>query len=386
MTKKKYIILGIILYLISAVASYFIFTAVKKTSLQTETVSSPLPKDASGKTVFDENLPKTEPCPLTGQLFSKPQREWWEAHRPLGIMIENHTEARPQSGLSAADIVYEAVAEGGITRFLAIFYCQDGGMVGPVRSARTYFLDFITEYGDKPLYAHVGGANTPGPANALGQISDYGWVGKNDLNQFSLNYPTFWKDTERLTKNGQQVATEHQMYSTTDKLWKVAAERNLTNVDEDGKAWNKTFIPWQLKDDAKEAEKGVKSPSFEFWEGYKDFLVKWEYDKLTNTYKRLNGGVPHLDKDNEKRITAKNIVIVFMTERSLNDEEKHLLYTTKGRGRALFFFDGNVVEGSWDKADRTSRMKFTDVSGKAVKLNSGQIWIEVLPTGNEVVY
>ena len=141
---RKYIFGGMALYVGSALLSFIVFSMVGGGSLG-GAPSSPLPQDASGKTAFDDSLPKTEKCPLTNQLFSKQQREWWEKHRPLGVMIENHEEARPQSGLSSADIVYEAVAEGGITRFLAVFYCQDAGVVGPVRSARTYFIDFISE-------------------------------------------------------------------------------------------------------------------------------------------------------------------------------------------------------------------------------------------------
>lgn len=384
MINRKYIVIGIGLYIASALISYFVFSAVSsKSAGSTTTVTSPLPKDTSGKTAFDDSLPKTEACPLTGQLFSKQQRDWWEKHRPLGVMIENHEESRPQSGLSGADIVYEAVAEGGITRFLAIFHCQDGGMVGPVRSARTYYLDFISEYGDKPLYVHVGGANVAGPANALGQIGDYGWTGRNDINQFSVGFPTFWRDYERL---GKTVATEHTMYSTVEKLWAVAESRKLTNVDEKGVAWNKKFTPWQVKDDAKEQERGDSSPSLNFWQGYSQYSVKWAYDKLANDYKRENGSKAHTDKDNDKQLVAKNVVVVFMIEKSLNDEEKHMLYTTKGKGKALFFFDGKAVEGIWEKATREARMQFFDSAGKAILFNKGPFWIEVLPIGNTVSY
>lgn len=376
---RKQILIGVGIYLVVATISYFAFSAFKKPT----TVVKPPAPDVSGNLAFDESLPKTEPCPLTGQLFSKQRREWWEKHRPMGIMIENSTDSRPQSGISSADIVYEAVAEGGITRFMAIFHCQDGDVVGPVRSARTYFIDFISEYGDKPLYVHVGGANAPGPANALGQLSDYGWTGRNDINQFSVGFPTFWRDYERM---GHQVATEHTMYSTTEKIWKVAEERKLTNVDDEGLSWDKTFVPWSLKDDAKESERGAASPHVTFWKGYSDFDASWNYDKVANVYKRDSGGQPHKDKDNDRQIAVKNVVVLFMVERALNDEEKHLLYTTKGRGRALIFVDGNVIDGSWEKKDRLSRMVLLDKSGKPVKLNRGQMWIEVVPSGNDVTY
>ena len=115
---------------------------------------------------------------------------------------------------------FEAVAEGGVTRFMGLFYCavqaQDTTLA-PVRSARTYFVDWASGF-NRPLYVHVGGANHQGQQNALGQIADYGWALENDLNQFSIGYPTFVRNAARLDK---EVATEHTMETTTEKLWAV---------------------------------------------------------------------------------------------------------------------------------------------------------------------
>ena len=243
-SKITVIILALIVYLGSSAGSYMFFSASQpspQTAPATTTAEKGNDFDAL---VFDSTKPRTQECPINGAKYSKEQEKWWKSHRPLGIMIENHEESRPQSGLSFADVVYEAVAEGGITRFLGIFYCQDSGIVGPVRSARTYFLDWVSEYGENPLYVHVGGANTPGPANALGQIEDYGWNQYNDLNQFSIGFPTFRRDESRL---GREVATEHTMYSTTSKLWEVGKSRKLTNVDDDGVSWDKAFEPYSFK-------------------------------------------------------------------------------------------------------------------------------------------
>ena len=303
-------------------------------------------------------------------------------------MIENHQESRPQSGLSKADVMYEAVAEGGITRFLAVFYCgavAEEVTIGPVRSARTYFMDFASEYGDYPLYAHVGGANKPGPANALGQISDYGWLDKgNDLNQFSLGFPVFWRDYERI---GHPVATEHTMYSTSEKLWEVAQKRGLTNVDEEGNQWDADFIQWQFKDEAKLDGRGdVNKIEFSFWKNNPEYTVRWEYQKDSNHYLRFNGGQPQKDLNNDSQLQAKTVIIQFMKEKGPIDEIKHMLYTTTGKGQALIFEDGQVIEGTWTKDKRQSRTKFTNSSGKEISLNRGPIWIEIVPVGNEVQY
>lgn len=380
--KIKYLLIGLVLYFLSAALSYGYFSYTAEPG---EEKVEKKEKTSSGVGFkVDPNAPKTEACPLNGEMRTKMEKEWWERHRPLGIMIENHEDSRPQSGLSSADIIFEAVAEGGITRFLAVYYCQDAKIVGPVRSARTYFVDFISGYGDKPLYAHVGGANTPGPADALGQIRDYGWNNENDLNQFSVGFPTFWRDEERL----RNVATEHTVYTATSKLWKVAKERGLTDVDGKGRAWDGRFEAWKFKEDAKKSERPESfSAEFNFWEGYGAYKVKWVYSPEGNVFKRLNGGKPHKDKNTDKQLAAKNVALVFMSERHANDgyeDNVHLLYGTTGSGKAIILLDGKKVEGTWQKVKRTSRMKFFDMQGKEIELNRGLVWVEILPVGAEV--
>ena len=356
-----------------------LFSESPKVSKVTTSISTTA---TSGKLAFDEALPKTEPCPLNGTLYSKQQKDWWEKHRPLGIMIENHQEARPQSGLSSADVLYEAVAEGGITRFLAIYYCNSAENVGPVRSARTYFLDFISEYGDSPLYVHVGGANQDGPADALSQIEDYGWVGLNDMNQFSIGFPTFWRDYDRL---GHPAATEHTMYSTTEKLLQFAGtKRKLAAEDEDGVSWTKGFIPYSFKEDAPVAQRpSLQKIHLEFWTKDPDYAIDWIYEPTGNIYKRNNGGKPHTDLNNKKQLTAKNIVVLKMIETNANDgyeNNAHLLYRTKGTGKAHIFMDGKETVGTWRKDSRIARTLLFDNTGLPIKFDKGTIWFEILPT------
>lgn len=380
----KILVIAVIAYVASALVSFIIFSKFVG-SISIAPVAQPK-KTASGKLLFDPSLPKTEPCPLNGAKYSKQQRAWWEKHVPLGIMIENHLESRPQSGLTSADIVYEAVAEGGITRLLAVFYCQDAEFVGPVRSARTYFVDFISEYGPFPLYAHVGGANTPGPANALGQISDYGWSGYNDLNQFSIGFPVFVRDYDRL---GRTVATEHTVYSSTTKLWDYAAkDRKITNKDEEGNEWNEDFTPYEIKEDASASTRpSSQSVAYSAWAGYGDYSVLWTYDSSANTYKRVNGGKAHTDLNNKQQIAAKNVVILFMRESRANDGYEgnlHLLYGTKGTGNAKVFQDGEEIDATWTKKNRTSRLILKDKRGQGIEFNPGLIWFSVVSPDTDV--
>lgn len=381
-SQKVKLVAGLIgLYLVTVGISYAAFSFLVP---GTKVLS---PQDvARSRGKLDLSGPKDQECPLTGEKYTKGERDIWETRRPLGIMIENHEEARPQSGLSRADIVYEAIAEGGITRFLAIFYCGASAgevTVGPVRSARTYYVDWISEYGNDPLYVHVGGANKPGPADALGQMRKYGWEQYNDLNQFSIGFPTFRRDYERL---GHPVATEHTMYSTTDKLWEVAAKRGLTHKNKNGRGWDDGFVPWKFAAGRQVPNPDAANVKFGFWTGYSQYSVSWVYDSGINQYRRENGGQAHTDLNNEEQIMAANVIVMLTGLRGPVDELKHMLYTTSGSGKVLVFQNGTVIVGKWEKKDRTARTKFVDRKGEEISLVGGRVWVEVLENGTEVEY
>ena len=397
--KSILIIAGVLVYLLSAGFSYAVYSFWGQGNGQ---VISPLPQkenNGSNRSVLDTSGPRDQECPLNGAYFTKSEREVWEKRRPLTVMIENHREARPQSGLSQADIVYEAVAEGGITRFLAVFYCKAAAGVtkpydiGPVRSARTYFLDWASEYGDYPLYGHVGGAGQCSDptvykdAKALCQIGQYGWKDKGswcDMDQFALPYVACRREPER---TGQTRATEHSMYCDTFNLWKIAAQRGLTNITrKTGDSWKENFRPWLFKEEANLNKRGTISPQFSFWKNQPQYDVSWQYDKQENIYKRFNGGQPHKDFLSNQQLSAKVVIVQFVRERGPVDEHKHLLYRTIGSGRAIVFQDGQAIKGTWKKESRTARTRFFDDSGREIRLDRGQIWVEILPAGNKVAY
>jgi len=318
---------------------------------------------------------------------------------PVAIIVENYAGIRPQSGLADANIVYEALAEGGITRFLAVFYCgaAAGSLepynIGPVRSARTYFLDWASEYGDYPLYNHVGGAGQCNDstvyedAKALCQISEYGWKDKGswgDMDQFALPYTACRREPER---TGQTRATEHTLYCNNFNLWEIAAQRGLTNkTQKTGNSWDENFRSWPFKEEANLNDRGEISPKFSFWNSQSAYDVSWQYNKEKNIYERLNGGQPHKDFLSDQQLTAKVVVVQFAREQGSVDEHKHLIYQTTGSGQAIVFQDGQVIKGTWKKESRLARTRFFDGSGREIRFNRGQIWIEVLPAGNKVAY
>lgn len=386
--KKVVYALTLLVFIISLYSSYSYFAGKNGgLPLPLTKYKSPVDQNGAGATGL-QNEPKTEECPMNGQLYSKSQKAVWEKRRPLGIMVENSVPARPQSGLSSADIIYEAVAEGGITRFLTIFYCQDAKYIGPVRSARIYFVRLLQEYGNYPLYVHVGGANTDGPADALGTIEKLKWAGYNDLNQFSVPFPNFWRDYDRLPDR----ATEHTVYTSSSRLWDYAKEkRSLTDKDKKGKQWDENFKKWKFTDGIAADVRGTEGAkiSFGFWKSFAaDYAVTWTYNKTSNSYVRENGGSSHIDKNTNKALEVKNIVVVFADESPANDGYPggHILYDLAGSGDAIIFQNGQAIEATWNKKDFTARMTFADENGKEVPFVRGQIFIEILPTGNKVTY
>lgn len=386
MDKKKVLILGLVIYLLSFGLTFGVKRIFGSRSGGDFVAPETIVTDEESNVNIDPGEPKTQSCPLNGKLFTKTEKAIWEKRRPLAVMIENHMESRPQSGLGSADIVYEVVVEGGITRFMGLFYCGVSASninLSPVRSARTYFLDWVSEY--DALYNHVGGAgkcNDPTVderAKALCQIDRYGI---KDMDQFGISYPTCYRNPDRL---GKTVATEHTMVCSTSSLYTVAESRDWTNVDEDGVAWDENYTPWKFADgDKAKAVADSSKISFGFWDGYKDFNVVWDYDKAINSYKRTMGGEPHIDFETKERITAKNVVVQMTKETGPVDEHKHLLYETLGSGDAFIFKNGEAIEGSWSKKKRTSRTLFFDENDKEIEFVPGQIWIEVVPKGKKI--
>ena len=320
------------------------------------------------------------PSPINGSYTPKDSESVWTKRRPLGIMINNHTEARPQKCLQNADIVYEAVAEGGITRFLAIFLTKDCDIVGPIRSARVYYEDWLAEY--QGIYAHWGAAyqdpNDPNvtfpEADAYLKINE---LNLPDLDQMWVGDSAYWRE-DRPGK-----ALEHTGYASTSKLW----DSYVNKYPEADWRIVMPFDSWSFKDDISESERASSAVlEFNFWDLMPGYNVKWEYNKQTNTYKRYQGGEPIKDEDSGAEAQAKTIIMQFTQESRVGDLKNHLLYQTLGSGDAKIYMDGKETTAKWSKSSSRSRTKYLDASGSPVKLNRGQIWVEIVPTGNTISY
>ncbi len=317
--------------------------------------------------VLADPITKETVHPISGIYSSESESARWKARRPLAVMIDNHQLARPyQFNLQKADLVYEAVAEGGITRFLAIFHSQDVEKLGPVRSSRVYYIDWALEF--PAYYAHVGGASTPGPANIRPYITAHKVL---DLDQFRLGSPTYTFGGNVML--GRTVLS-HINYTSTAKLW--TAGSNLYP----GTNKLPSFESWQFKADVPLMDRPEsQTVSFSFG-SLPTYAGRWVYDRTRNVYWREQGGKKHIDQATGEQLFAKNIVLIYMNERLAGDGTSHRLYTTTGQGSAEIYQDGRKILATWKRPTLSARTQFFRRDSAApIEFNRGSTWIEVIP-------
>lgn len=315
----------------------------RTTSSQTPAPATPAP------------TPVTKLSPLTGLPVS-PQ----EADRPItAVVIENHTDARPQSGLADAGVVYEANAEGGITRFLAIFLDKRPTSIGPVRSLRTYAIDWALEF-NAPV-SHAGGS-----AEALSLV---GPLKMKDINALSFGSSAFFRTSDR--------SAPHNLYTNADKL-----DALMTRL---GFGVPSNFTPSPRKADAKPAT--APHPNIHIEYSYNGYQVDYKYDPSTNDYARSLGGKPHIDRVSGQQIHVKNVVVQMMpTTFGTLAGKPTVSMQTVGTGKCWVMRDGDAIPCTWSKSSHTSRTKLLDATGADIPLNAGNTWYAIVPIGKTVTF
>lgn len=264
------------------------------------------------------------------------------------IMIENSPDARPQSGLKDAGVVYEAVAEAGITRFLALYQETKPQTIGPVRSVRLYYVDWLAPY--DASVAHVGGSSA-----ALAEVRDGSY---RDIDQF-FNAGSYWRATDR--------AAPHNVYTSFERLDALNAKKGYTSSEFQGFA--RSDKPTAGTTPATTIDVTISSALYN---------SSYSYDTNSGTYLRSEGGVAHNDRE-AGQLSPKVIVAMHVDMNRVMEDGYRENITTFGSGKAEIFQNGTVITGTWHKADRHSQLEFHDDSGALIKLARGQTWISAVP-------
>lgn len=339
---KIQLVLAVLLFIVGGFFVYFIYSSVyKDLNVDIKTENTNTSEEVYRK--LDGTLTDVENSNLL----------------PFAIMIENHIDSRPQSGLTEARIVYEVLTEAAITRFLAIYdLSEDVDVIGPVRSARDYFIDIASEY--KAVYGHSGGS--PSALSILKRTDNV-----FNLDEFfGYNTGYFFRDSSRLAP--------HNLYTSKQRLEEVKDHYQLKDDSE--------FESWKFKDSGSHSNEVVKINI-----NYSDTTthqVEWNYLDQSNKYERSQNLSRHIDS-NGQIIEVDNVIVQFANTKIIDSIGRKDIQVI-GSGRSIVFRDGLAIEGTWQKDGALNRTRFYDESGQEIELNRGKVWIQIVPNNIEIEF
>lgn len=332
-----YIIVGLILIMVASITTFFLlYQQPVKVADIPAVVTKPKP------------APIKYYSPLTGVEVAN---ETATTQPVTAIMIENSPDARPQSGIKQAGVVFEAIAEGGITRFLTIHQEDKPQLIGPVRSVRMYYVDWLAAF--NASVAHVGGS-----AAALSEVRNGSY---RDIDQF-FNAGSYWRATDRYAP--------HNVYTSFAKLDALNAAKGYTSSQFtgfpriDGKA-----------SDAPTATSIAINLSSALYN------TTYTFDATHNYYLRSEGGAPHLDRE-DGQITPSIVIAMHVDESTVMEDGYRQNINAVGSGQATVFQNGTATDVTWAKASKTTQITFTNADGTPLPLVRGQTWIAAVPNGS----
>lgn len=280
--------------------------------------------------------------------------------RPIAVMIDNHSDAWPQAGLNKAYMVYEIVVEGGETRLMALFKGQDLDEIGPVRSARHYFIDYAME--NDAIYVHFG--QSP---QAQSDIKKYSI---NDINGIAEDGTTFWRVKDKVAPHNAVTSTEKLIQSAKNKKFRTTSkEKSVLNYSaeevnlENGISANEITIP------------------------HSDLqTVKYKYDEDSKKYVRYARGKEQTDWETKESVETKNIIITLCDNYTLSDVENKGRQGLKNIGTfdGYYITNGKAIKIKCTKNARDEKTVYKDLQGNEIKVNDGNTFVNICPTNAKV--
>ena len=281
--------------------------------------------------------------------------------RPVAVMINNNHAAWPHAGLSDAYITYEIIAEGGITRLMAVFKDKDTAKIGSVRSSRPYYLDYALE--NDAIYVHFGYSE-----DAKSDISSLDVDNINGLTDESV----FWRDTTL------RKAREHTAFTSMEKIKQFSKEKGY---DRD------TNKPLLLKYSVDEIDLGKREDALKansIFLKYSNYTnSSYEYDSESKVYKRSMSGTTHVDAITGEQYSYKNIIISPLRNYSYDNYGRQKLDNI-GTFDGYFVTNGYYVPITFTKKSRTSQTVYKYLDGEEIEFNDGRTFIQITPLGEEI--
>lgn len=305
-----------------------------------------------GEPIIDLDIPlvsdEPDPCPLTGL---EPDDESVLDRRVLAVKIENAPEARPQAGLAEADVIYEQEAEGGISRFIALYHCRDVDRIGPIRSARPVDPDVLRQYGD-PLFVHAGSVDA-----VIHAIEDAG------IEMINCNFE------EATCPRDESRVAPHDVFTSSDALRDFGRPNGEPPPD-----------VFAFDEETPEGARRGRQLNLSFSPVANVF---WKYRNNQDLYLRFHDDTLHRLEDGSP-VTAANVVVMLVDRETtrIRDSAGNPVpnFDVFGRGDLLVFRDGRVIRGEWRRESPEDVTELLDRGGDEIPLAPGQTWVELFPT------
>ena len=331
-----------------------------------EEVQESPPEEPSVSVLNPEpELEETPPYinPLTGE-------GCWEdiaQNRPIAIMLNNLKKALPQLGVSQADIIYEAPAEGGITRMLAVFQSvEDVGEIGSVRSARDYYVSLAL--GHDALFLHAGGS-----PSAYSAIYDWGAAALDCVNG-PYEGTLFWRDQERRRSMG----LEHSVLTSGETISQLLPTYSYRLEHQDDFSYPISFLG--------EGERAQGEPGTQVSVTFSTYKTGvFTYDPETGMYAVEEYDAPYIDGNTEEQVQVKNVLVLRTDVSNVpGDEAGRLKVRTTGTGSGLLFCDGTVQEITWSKVSNSAPITYLTPDGQPVQLGVGPSYVNLVSNSAQV--
>ena len=320
-----------------------------------DAAASPTPGPPTAPPPTPVPTPVLVPAPLTGLLVS-PEAA---AQHPIAVMVDDHPDARPQSGLNAAAVVWQAPAEGGTPRYMLVFQDKVPSSVGPIRSARQYYVEWAAEY--RAMYVHHGGS--PQALETLRAKGSGAWVWNADGFRWEGRYVFRVHDR----------APPHNVYSDAVHLRALAKRLGA----DDGPVKS----PWSF---GSELPRVLRPTGATITVTYPYETIQYRYDAATNRYLRYLDGAkkPQVDVADGQVVAPANVVVLRMFFGPLTGAgggHGRLEAGDVGKGVAWIATNGRTVKGTWKKASPTAPTLLFGPDGAPFTLTPGQTFMQVLP-------
>jgi hypothetical protein len=380
-TDKKKIVnmLAIIMMVLVLVFSLSFMGCKAKTAAETTATDATAAEETAAEQATEEEatVPETtseegmNPNEITGNINILTGQEISDTvlnARPFVAMVENSPDARPQSGIIDADVIFEVVDEGGVTRLVTVYSSKEPDLVGPVRSTRPYYAEIARSFdpvlvfwGTAPQF-YVIIANL-----GLDYLSPLGDSTGNSSVTANFVDPGNGEGKDAI-RDATRVAP-HNAYVRLSRMKEIASDIGYSL--EGGQS------PFKFKEDAPEADRGdITDITIDFSSAA--FKVDYKYDSATNTYLRSSGGKPSLDRESGDQMAFNNVIVLFTDIKNSGDDAGHMIIRTTQTGDAYYFIDGKVIEGTWGRNSVLEPFSFKDKDGKTILINRGQTYVSMV--------